>query len=306
MVKPLVGSFHDGPSDACVIKPLGTRGWKGLVLSNGINPQYGKVDAYRMAWCVVDEAVRNAVAVGGDPQRIAILDNFCWGDPLNPETLGTLVEAARGCHDAALHYQTPFISGKDSLNNEYMGVDGNRHAIPPSLLISAIGILPDIRRTVTMDLKKAGNRLYLLGDFSPMFGGSHYLLVSDAGDRNAGDDLPQVPAHAPAVYRAFYQAVQKSLVQAAHDLSEGGLAAAAAEMCIAGRKGMDLSLPQGEALRNLFGETNGTLLVEVQPGDSNEFENIMQGLPCLPLGTVRGDGELHILLESKYSSEPLR
>ena len=275
-----------------MIKPLGTRGSEGLVLSNGINPQYGKLDAYRMAWCVVDEAVRNAVAVGANPQRIAILDNFCWGDPLSPDTLGTLVEAARGCHDAALHYQTPFISGKDSLNNEYMGVDGNRHAIPPSLLISAIGILPDILQTITMDLKTAGNWIYLLGDFAPMFGGSHYLLVSDDCAGIDADDMPQVPVHAPAVYQAFYRAVQKSLVLAAHDLSEGGLAAAAAEMCIAGRRGMDLTLPQGQTLRNLFGQTNGTLLVEVQPAASVEFEKIMHGLPFLRVGTVREDQEL--------------
>jgi phosphoribosylformylglycinamidine synthase len=102
VVKPLTGIEMDAPSDAAVIKPIGTKGTKGIVLSNGINPEYGKRDAYQMAWSVMDEAVRNAVAVGADPKRIAVLDNFCWGDPLRPETLGTLVEACRGCHDAAL------------------------------------------------------------------------------------------------------------------------------------------------------------------------------------------------------------
>ena len=145
---------------------LAQRERKGIVLSNGINPEYGKRDAYKMAWSVMDEAIRNAVAVGADPDRIAILDNFCWGDPLRPETLGTLVEACRGCHDAALFYGTPFISGKDSLNNEYLGADGLRHSIPPTLLISAIGVVQDVNQSITMDLKEAGNFIYLVGEFS--------------------------------------------------------------------------------------------------------------------------------------------
>jgi phosphoribosylformylglycinamidine synthase len=152
VVKPLTGIESDGPSDAAILRPSGTRGLSGLAIANGINPEYGKRDAYKMAMAVVDEAIRNAVAVGADPKRIAILDNFCWGNPLRPETLGSLVEAARGCHDAAILFRTPFISGKDSLNNEYLGADGQRHAIPPTLLISAIGILDNITNAVTMDM----------------------------------------------------------------------------------------------------------------------------------------------------------
>ncbi|MCG2788015.1 MAG: phosphoribosylformylglycinamidine synthase subunit PurS [Anaerolineae bacterium] len=163
VVKPLTGVEADAPSDAAVLKPIGTKGKKGIVLSNGINPEYGKRDAYKMALSVIDEAIRNAVAVGADPGRIAILDNFCWGDPLRPETLGTLVEACRGCHDGALLFGTPFISGKDSLNNEYLGTDGLRHSIPPTLLISALGIIDDVNTAITMDLKAPGNALYLIG-----------------------------------------------------------------------------------------------------------------------------------------------
>ena len=201
VVKPLTGVEADAPSDAAVIKPIGTRGVKGIVLSNGINPEYGKRDAYKMAWSVIDEAIRNAVAVGADPERIAILDNFCWGDPLRPETMGSLVEACRGCHDAALFYGTPFISGKDSLNNEYLGADGQRHAIPPTLLISAIGIIHDINTAVTMDLKEAGNFIYLLGEFP-------------AEQKN----VPDVPTSTPQVYRALHQAIQNGLSNPAHDL----------------------------------------------------------------------------------------
>ena len=137
VVKPFVGAANDGPSDAAVMRPvLGSR--RGVVIACGMNPRYGDFDTYHMAASAIDEAVRNCVAVGADPRRIAILDNFCWGDCERPETLGCLVRAAIACHDVAIALGTPFISGKDSLNNEfsYTDADGQRRtiAIPPSLL----------------------------------------------------------------------------------------------------------------------------------------------------------------------------
>ncbi|MCJ7433746.1 MAG: phosphoribosylformylglycinamidine synthase subunit PurL, partial [Anaerolineales bacterium] len=239
VVKPLTGVEADAPSDASVIHPLGAKGLAGIALANGINPEYGKRDAYRMALAVVDEAVRNLVAVGADPERIAVLDNFCWGDPLRPETLGSLVEAARGCRDAALLYRTPFISGKDSLNNEYMGIDGQRHAIPPTLLISSIGVMKDVTEAVTMDLKEAGNELYLIGKFAPTFGGSHFSMITS---KLENESVPNVNEITPQVYKALHRAMKSKLVRSCHDLSEGGLGIAAAEMCIGGRLGLDLTL----------------------------------------------------------------
>jgi len=275
VVKPLTGIEMDAPSDAAVIKPIGTKGVKGIVLSNGINPEYGKRDAYKMAWSVIDEAVRNAVAVGADPQRIAILDNFCWGDPLRPETMGSLVEACRGCHDAAVFYGAPFISGKDSLNNEYLGADGQRHAIPPTLLISAIGIIQDVNTAVTMDLKNAGNLVYLVG------GG-----LSVNGDQS----VPAVPKDAPQVYHALHQAIQNGIIKSAHDLSEGGLAVAAAEMCIGGRLGLEINIGASA----LFTEVNGCLLVEVSPANTSAFENQFANLPFQKIGIVTSDPILKI------------
>jgi len=267
VVKPLTGVEADAPSDAAVIKPIGTRGVKGIVLSNGINPEYGKRDAYKMAWSVIDEAIRNAVAVGADPQRIAILDNFCWGDPLRPETMGSLVEACRGCHDAAIFYGTPFISGKDSLNNEYLGADGQRHAIPPTLLISAIGIIHDINTAVTMDLKEAGNSVYIVG--------SGQWVV------DSGQSVPDVYEKTPQVYRALHQAIQNGIIKSAHDLSEGGLAVAAAEMCIGGRLGLEIKNSSA-----LFTEVNGCLLVEISSKDISAFEQQFANLPFAKIGTV--------------------
>ncbi len=276
VVKPLTGLCNDAPSDAVVLKPLGTKGTRGIVLSAGLNPEYGKHDAYRMALSVIDEAIRNAVAVGADPERIALLDNFCWGDPKRPETLGALVEAARGCYDGSLLFHAPFISGKDSLNNEYLGADGQRHAIPPTLLISAIGIIDDVNDAVTMDLKTAGNFIYRVGIFSH-------------------DDsfVPTLSPEMSRIYRALHQAMRAGLVRACHDLSEGGLAVSAAEMCIGGRLGMTVEIDNAETL---FAETNGCLLIEVATNDCESFENYFKNFShaCTRIGRVTENQTLEI------------
>jgi phosphoribosylformylglycinamidine (FGAM) synthase-like enzyme len=296
-VKPLTGVENDGPSDACVLKPLGAKGRAGIAIASGINAEYGKKDAYHMAASVIDEAIRNAVAVGADPERIALLDNFCWGDPLNPETLGSLVEACRGCRETAILFRTPFISGKDSLNNEYLGKDGKRHAIPPTLLISSMGVMRDVTEAVTMDLKEAGDLLYLVGSFQPVFGGSHFDLVNGG---ESGEAVPKVEPINAEVYRGLHQAIRGKLVEACHDLSEGGLGVAAAEMCIGGRLGLELDLSQivttevvaasetteVVTTRALFGETNGCLLVEVKPERAEAFETGLGGLPWKQIGVV--------------------
>jgi phosphoribosylformylglycinamidine synthase len=301
VVKPLTGAQNDGPSDACVLKPLGAKGTAGIAIASGISAEYGKRDAYSMAMAVADEAIRNAVAVGADPERIAILDNFCWGDPLRPETLGSLVEACQGCREAALLFRTPFISGKDSLNNEYLGTDGKRHAIPPTLLISSIGIVEDVTKAISMDLKAAGNELYLVGDFKPEFGGSHFNLIKGNQEIVNGESIPQVSVLSPKVYRAFHQAVLGRLVQSSHDLSEGGLAVAAAEMCIGGRLGLDLDLKtatgstdKNEMPRTLFGESTGCLLVEVKPENASEFGAGFGNLPITRIGLVSSKPALSI------------
>lgn len=283
VVKPLTGIEADAPSDAAVIKPIGTKGTKGIVLSNGINPEFGKRDAYQMAWSVMDEAIRNTVAVGADPERIAVLDNFCWGDPLRPETLGSLVEACRGCHDASLFYGTPFISGKDSLNNEYLGADGLRHAIPPTLLISAIGIVHDVNKAITMDLKEANNLIYLIGDFA-----------------NEQKAVPDVPQSALQVYKALHQAINKGIIKSAHDLSEGGLGVAIAEMCIGGRLGAEINFEAS----NFFNEVNGCLLVEISPANASAFEKGFANLPFKKIGIATSKPILK-LNETEISVEEL-
>ncbi len=294
VVKPLTGVRHDGPSDAAVLKPLET--WqhtKGIVLSLGVNPTLGKVDPYAMAVSVVDEAIRNAVAVGADPDQIALLDNFCWGSPRRPEQLGGLVRAAQGCYDAAVAYGAPFISGKDSLNNEYIGPDGERIPIPGTLLISALGIIPDVRRAVTMDLKQDGDVIFLLGETRAELAGSHAVALGIVPDDSTAT-APALPSHGLELYRALHAAVQRGLVRACHDLSEGGLAVAAAEMCIAGRAGMILRLSAAPGnVRDdravLFSESNGRLLVEVAAQDADAFRAALAGHPLAEVGRVEGD-----------------
>jgi phosphoribosylformylglycinamidine synthase len=292
VVKPLCGIQHDGPSDGSVIKPLLSQTKDAFVLSNGLNPEYGKLDPYQMTLLVIDEAIRNAVACGADPDRIALLDNFCWGDPNRPEIMGDLVQAAQACYDGALRYHAPFISGKDSFNNEYLGSDGKIQAIPPTLLISALGWMPDWEQALTMDLKQAGDLLYLVGSFKPAFGGSHFNLVNS--NSAIEESVPLCSETNPQLYRTFYHAVQQRLVIACHDLSEGGLAVSIAEMMIAGRLGTSLELGANpDPLRTLFGETAGCLLVEVSPQNKIAFEAIMENLPCRLLGTVETDPTLH-------------
>src|SRR5207248_91667 len=216
----------------------------------------------------IDEAVRNCTAVGADPARIAILDNFCWGNTERPETLGSLVCAAQACYDVSLAYGTPFISGKDSLNNEFAH-EGGSLAIPPTLLISAIGIVPDVRSCVTMDLKEAGNRLYLLGMTRCELGGSLWSEV----DRRPGGHVPRVDAApGPRVFRAVHEAIRAGLIRSCHDLSEGGLAVALAEMALAGGLGVRVSLVDvpreqdaAEDFVLLFSESPTRFVLEARP-----------------------------------------
>ncbi|MCP4304192.1 MAG: phosphoribosylformylglycinamidine synthase subunit PurL, partial [bacterium] len=293
VVKPFAGAAQIGPSDAAVVTPIrrheGTT--PGAALAVGVNPAYGAIDPYRMAWAAVDEAIRNVVAVGADPDRISILDNFSWGNPRLPDRLGSLVRCTQGCHDAAVAYGTPFISGKDSLNNEYTGVDGRKHTIPGTLVISSLGIVPDISRTVTSDLKNAGNHLFLIGTTGPHLGGS--ALAEHLGFD--GGDAPE-PVQALQGYRALHHAIASGLVVACHDVSEGGIAVAVAEMAIGGARGLAIDLPDPDldALSACFSESLGRLLVEVSPQHAAEFAAAMGKYPTTRLGVTTDDQHIRI------------
>ncbi|MCK6472459.1 MAG: phosphoribosylformylglycinamidine synthase subunit PurL [Planctomycetes bacterium] len=298
-IKPLVGLNDDGPGDAAVMTPvLGST--KGAAISNGICPQFTDLDPREMAKLAVDEALRNAVAVGGDPAQTFILDNFSWGNTSKPEQLGSLTLCCEGATEAAIAFGTPFISGKDSLNNEY-AVEGDTIAIPGTLLISALSIVPDVRKCVTMDLKKPGNKIFILGETRGALGGSHYNLVT--GRSVLDGEMPRVDlARAKQLYAKLHQCIKDGLVASCHDLSEGGLAVAAAEMAFAGDVGATLDLakvpvPAGakpEAAALLFGESPSRFLIEVSPANAERFRATFAGLPCADVGEVTKERVLRL------------
>lgn len=305
VIKPLVGVRNDGPGDAAVVMPrLGSN--VGLAVGCGINPRYGDLDPYWMAASAIDEAVRNVVAVGADPSRIALLDNFCWGNTDRSEVLGSLVRAAEACHDIALAYGMPFISGKDSLNNEYHS--GDRHfVIPPTLLISALGRVPDVCRCVTMDLKEPGNLLFLVGVTQDEMGGSHFNLVN----RFDGGIPPIVDLEmATRIFGKVHEAIQRGLIRSCHDLSEGGLAAALAEMCLAGGWGANIDgslVAPGEETGlaievSLFSESNTRFLLEARKDHEPDLMSLFSGLPCRRIGDVTDDP--HLRISSPGSGKP--
>jgi phosphoribosylformylglycinamidine synthase len=238
--------------------------------------------------------VRNVVAVGADPSRVAILDNFCWGNVNDAENLGAIVRTAEACRDVAVAFGTPFISGKDSLNNEYRSPT-KRITIPHTLLVSALGHIPDVRTCVTMDLKEAGNDLYLVGVTRNELGGSHLHLVSG----RTGGEPPRVDvAIAPKVFAAVHRAISGGLVRACHDLSEGGFAVAVAEMAFAGGIGADMTHLPGEAGLSdevkLFSESTTRFLIEAKPEHATALMQAFAGLPFAKVGVTVSEPRLRI------------
>ncbi len=298
VLKPLAGIDNDGPQDAAVIKPL-ARSKKGIAVSCGINPRYSDIDPYWMAASCIDEAVRQIISVGGSLNKIAILDNFAWANTDRPPVLGELVRACQGCYDAALAYGTPFISGKDSLNNEY-NVGHKKISIPSTLLISAMAVVDNVEKTISSDLKKAGNPLYCLGATYDELGGSTYHKIKKASTAN----VPKVNfRQAVRLFTALSVAVKKGYIAAAHDCSEGGIGVALAEMAFAGGLGMrvDLRKVKHRIPRNklrddvlLFSESNSRFIVEVKKEKAAEFERVLKGNAYARIGTVSEDRKLQI------------
>ncbi len=297
VLKPLVGVDESGPGDAVVITPI-LGDTRAIAVSNGLKPAYSDIDPYWMAANAIDEALRNLVAVGAPLDRCAILDNFCWGNCNKPDRFGGLVRAAKACHDFAMIYETPFISGKDSLNNEF-AVQGDVIVIPGTLLISAVSVMPDCRKAISMDLKNGGSHVYLVGVTRNELGGSTYLSLRN----EIGTAVPKVDA-AVAVrsYRALHETMTRGMVRSCHDCSDGGFAAAAAEMAFSGGLGMDLDIhlmatdSPVPTVAKLFGESASRLIVEVDANRATEFEDILAnaGVTFSQVGIVTAQPRLVI------------
>jgi len=286
VLKPLVGKDNDGPGDAAIIRPVLDSNM-GVIVSNGINPRYGEIDPYWMAASAIDEALRQIIAVGGNLRKVALLDNFCWGNTDRPEMLGALVRASQACYDMALVYETPFISGKDSLYNEFH-FEGETIAIPHTLLISAISVMEDVGRAVSMDFKQAGDQIYIVGTTGNELGGSEYFRLQGF----IGNNVPGVDPHrAKALMDRLSSATEKGLVRACHDCSEGGIGVALAEMAFAGGLGANIHLkdvPLADPIERddfiLFSESNSRFLIEVASQNQREFEEVMSDARFAAIG----------------------
>ena len=296
VLKSLVGKNSDGPGDAAIIRPV-LDSEMGVIVANGINPKYGDIDPYWMAASAIDEALRQIIAVGGNLHKVALLDNFSWGNTSQPDMLGALVRAAQACYDMALVYETPFISGKDSLNNEFE-FEGKTISIPHTLLISAISVVDDVSRAVSMDFKKAGDLIYIVGTTQCELGGSEYFITHGL----IGNSVPKVdPQRSKELMDSLSVATERGLIRACHDCSEGGIGVAIAEMAFAGGLGTTIQLkavPLGEPIDRddfiLFSESNSRFLVEVAPESKDEFERIMSGTSFAAIGQVMDSEMLEI------------
>ena len=330
VIKPFSGVANDGPSDAAVVRPI-LDSFEGVVVAHGICPRYSDIDTYDMTANAVDEALRNYVAVGGSLELVAGLDNFCWCDPVlsektpdGPYKMAQLVRSNQALYDICMEYNLPLISGKDSMKNDFYD-GGVKISIPPTLLFSVIGKIEDARRAVTMDVKKPGDIVYLLGKTGAELGASEYFALQGA----IGNKIPRVDAgKAYKRYQAYHQAVMAGTVASCHDLSDGGLAVAAAESAFAGGFGLDLSLDKvlwkGDQteindLALLFSESASRHLVTVRPEKQAEFEAIMAGNcfsvigkvvaePVLTISGLEGKAVVHAGLADLKTAwqEPLR
>ncbi len=305
VVKPFTGVANDGPSDAAVIRPV-LDSFEGVVVSHGICPRYSDIDTYHMTANAIDEALRNYVAVGGSLDLVAGLDNFCWCDPVQSDKtpdgeykMAQLVRSNKALYDYCVAFGIPLISGKDSMKNDFW--DGNvKISIPPTLLFSVIGKIDDIRTAVTMDAKRPGDIVYLLGKTGYELGGSEYLALKGY----VGNSVPQVnTAEALPRYRALHRAISQGLVASCHDLSDGGLAVALAETAFAGGFGIAAELARvlwsGDESRKsdaalLFSESASRHLVTVRPENRDVFESVMAGNCFSSIGVVTEEGRVTI------------
>ncbi len=298
VIKPLQGNGIEvsGPGDAAVIWPYacvkGTK--KGVVLSNGLNPQYGKINTYKMAASAIEEALRNAVAVGADVDKMSVLDNFCWGNPNKPEILGSLVRAANACYEMSKAFDVPFISGKDSLHNEY-SIGDKKYSIPPALLISAMGVIENAANTVTMPFKQEGNKVFVLGITRNELGGSVLSNIN----KIKGGVVPDVyPNESRPLMKKVYEAINQGLIEACHDVSEGGIATAVSEMAFSAQKGVKINVDaikckeKMTAAEVLFSESNGRFIIEIKPENAAKVRKVFKGSVISEAGYVCDCGKI--------------
>jgi len=297
VVKPLVGKENSGPSDGGVVRPeLGSQ--EGIVVSHGICPKFSDFDTYHMVACAIDEAIRNNIATGGTLGRMALLDNFCWSDPVfseknqdGPYKLAQLVRANMALYDYTTLFGTPCISGKDSMKNDYMFKD-IKISVPRTVLISAISVIKDVKNVVTMDFKAAGNLIIVIGKTYAELGGSEYFAASGIH----GNIPPKVRGQtAKKTFKRLEKAIRTGIIKSCHDISDGGIGCSLAESSFAGGFGVDVNLSYIPAIgifRDdflLFSESPSRFIVTIQEENLKRFRGIFSTIPFGIIGKTRKD-----------------
>ena len=298
VIKPLQGKGKTN-GDTSVIKPI-FNSLHAVAISQGLYPSYSEIDCYQMAGASIDTAIRNLVASGISVDKIALLDNFCWCSSNDPQRLYQLKKAAQACYDFAKIYETPYISGKDSMFNDFNGYDKKgspiKISVPPTLLISSIGLIDDVLKTISIDVKFPEDLVYILGETNDELGGSEYFAFNNA----IGNKVPKVDGKKNRkLYSAFYKAGQKQLISSAISLTRGGLGIALAKTTLSGKLGIKVTLDKlpGKITRNdftLFSESQGRILITINPKNKREFEKIMKGNPIKQIGQVTNNQQLII------------
>ena len=315
VVKPWVGVGSDVPAEGTVLAVRhGERA--GYVLSEGVNPFFSDIDTHAMAQSVLDEAVRRQLCAGARLDRIAVLDNFCWPDPVaSPHKMAQLVRACRGLDELARAYGTPLVSGKDSMKNDST-MGGVTISIPPTLLVSAIGRIDDVLSAVTLDFKVPGDAVFVLGPTRDETGGSEYfrwLGERDGRVASLGEPAPYVGNKVPRVrasetlplYRALGDAVRSGLVRSAATPAKGGIALALARSAMAGELGVDGDLggcsdPPGlpdDVL--LYSESNGRFVITTSEADAPALTRLFDGLFCRRVGKVTEAKHLRLRIDGR-------
>ena len=318
VTKPLQGRGRVN-ADAVVLQPL-PHSSKGIVLAHGFTSWYSSADTHKMAAAAIDTAIRNAICAGAKRDYLALLDNFCWSSSDTPERLYELKAAARACYEMATFYGTPFISGKDSMFNDFRGFNSGGEKVHiaalPSLLISAIGVIEDVAKSVTIDFKCEGDAIYLVGLTHSELGASEFdaMHEEEGGEevlRPAGSNVPTVNMKNNALaYDAVAKATERNLVSSAIGVSRGGIGIALAKSAIAGGLGAQVNLQmvlgsaQGNDANILFSESQGRMLLSVRPDAEIEFKKIMRGALYMRLGEIRGK-ELTIKLPKQAIDLPM-
>ncbi|HEY1080313.1 MAG TPA: AIR synthase-related protein, partial [Bdellovibrio sp.] len=300
-LKPYGGKTQQGANDAGVID-LSVHGGEvnnAIAVSNGLCPQYSYYDTYLMAQKAVDESVRNLVATGVNPLRMALVDNFCWPDPTpkssNPDAahkMAQLVRACEGLHDAALSFKAPFVSGKDSMKNDFIGKtkggDTVKISVPPTLLVTAIGQIPDAEKTCAGFFQKAGDEIYVVGNLTQSLYAS-VLAQEFATDDATNPEYPNLAENA-ALYMQIYKAHQQGLMSSCHDISDGGLMTALAESCFGNNLGMSVNL-NPFTWNQLWSETGSFFVVSVPAEKKQAFEEHFKS-HAQRLGTVTASANI--------------